>query len=92
MFVTVRNEYRQRGRACVIEEQDIVHRSGRSGGQRPTAVDTTPTVLSDEPWQLGLQPNPAIQFRTVQIQRPDAALRIATHREQRHATAEVTFA
>jgi 3-methylfumaryl-CoA hydratase len=162
LFVTVRNEYRQRGRTCVIEEQDIVYRSGRSGGQHPTAVDTAATALSDEPWHLGLQPDPALLFRfsaltanahrihydvpyaqgqegypglvvhgpllvlamlelvrrnapqhhmrsmSYRLRHPafagerllalggladgHAALRIATHREQSHATAEVTFA
>jgi 3-methylfumaryl-CoA hydratase len=67
LFVTVRTEYRQRGRTRVVEEQDIVYRSGRSGGQHPTAVDTTATATATapagEPWQLGLRPDPALLFR-----------------------------
>lgn len=161
LFVTVRSEYRQRGRTCLVEEQDIVYRSGRSAGQHPPAVDTTVAAKSDETWQLPLRPDPTLLFRfsaltanahrihydvpyargeegypdlvvhgpllilamleLVRLNAPDrrvrslsyrlrrpafvgehllasgipaggsADLRIATHREQRHATAEVTF-
>jgi 3-methylfumaryl-CoA hydratase len=63
LFVTVRSEYRQRGRTCLVEEQDIVYRSGRSAGQHPAAVDLTATVQSDETWQLPLRPDPTLLFR-----------------------------
>ncbi|MER6152915.1 FAS1-like dehydratase domain-containing protein [Streptomyces hirsutus] len=161
LFVTIRSEYLQRGRTCVVEEQDIVYRSGRSAGRHPTALDTSAAPDSDEPWQLPLQPDPALLFRfsaltanahrihydapyaqgeegypglvvhgpllvltmlelarrnapnrlvrsvAYRLRRPafvgeqllasgtpsegGTTLRIATHREQRHATAEVTF-
>ncbi|MFF1691929.1 MULTISPECIES: hypothetical protein [unclassified Streptomyces] len=162
LFVTVRSEYVQQGRTCLVEEQDIVYRSGRSAGQHPTDLDTSATPHSDETWQLPLQPDPRLLFRfsaltanahrihydapyaqgeegypglvvhgpllvlsmleLVRRNAPDrpvrslsyrlrspafagehllaagapadrnATLQIATHREQRHATAEVTFA
>lgn len=162
LFVTVRSEYLQRGRTCVVEEQDIVYRSGRSAGQHPAALDTSTEPGSDEPWQLPLHPDPTLLFRfsaltanahrihydapyarseegypglvvhgpllvltmlelvrrnapdrpvrsvSYRLRRPafvgerllasgtpgdgSSALRIATHREQRHATSEVTFA
>lgn len=161
LFVTVRNEYVQQGCTCLVEEQDIVYRSGRSSGQHPTALDTSAAPHSDETWQLPLQPDPTLLFRfsaatanahrihydapyargeegypdlvvhgpllvltmlelvrrnapsrrvrsvSYRLRRPaftgerllasgtptdgNAALRIATHREPRHATAEVTF-
>ncbi|MBR7678808.1 hypothetical protein KDA82_38870, partial [Streptomyces daliensis] len=41
LFVTERREFRQRGRTCLVEEQDIVYRSGR--GPRPAhGADDTP--------------------------------------------------
>ncbi|MGI5144483.1 MULTISPECIES: FAS1-like dehydratase domain-containing protein [unclassified Streptomyces] len=161
LFVTVRSEYLQHGRTCVVEEQDIVYRSGRSAGQHPTDLDTSAAPHTDEAWQLPLQPDPTLLFRfsaltanahrihydtpytqgeegypglvvhgpllvltmlelvrrnaptrrvrsvSYRLRRPafagerllasgapvdhNAALRIATHREERHATAEVTF-
>lgn len=162
LFVTVRNEYSQHGRACLVEEQDIVYRSGRSGGPHPSELDTSATPHSDEPWRLPLQPDPTMLFRfsaltanahrihydapyaqgeegypglvvhgpllvlamlelvrlnapsrpvrslSYRLRRPvfagehliacgtptdrNAALHITTHREPRHATAEVTYA
>ncbi|MEU6575254.1 MaoC family dehydratase N-terminal domain-containing protein [Streptomyces sp. NPDC046805] len=163
LFVTVRSEYLQHGTTCVVEEQDIVYRSGRGAGQHPTDLDTATAPRSDEAWQLPLRPDPSLLFRfsavtanahrihydapyaqgeegypglvvhgpllvltmlelvrrnapdrsvrsvSYRLRRPAftgerllatgaptdrnaAALRIATHRERRHATAEVTFA
>lgn len=162
LFVTVRSAYLQHGRTCVVEEQDIVYRSGRSAGRHPGALDTSAAPDSEEPWQLPLRPDPMLLFRfsalTANAHRihydapyvqseegypglvvhgpllvltmlelarrnaPDrlvrsvsyrlrspafvgerllasgtptghgSALRVGTHREQRHATAEVTFA
>ncbi|WNF01076.1 MaoC family dehydratase N-terminal domain-containing protein [Streptomyces luomodiensis] len=162
LFVTVRSEYLQQGRTRVVEQQDIVYRSGRSAGQHPADLDTSPAPASDETWRLPLQPDPPLLFRfsaltanahrihydapyaqgeegypglvvhgpllvlamlelarrnapsrrvrsvSYRLRRPafagehllasgtpadgHATLRIATHREQRHATAEVTFA
>ncbi|MFF3872210.1 hypothetical protein [Streptomyces sp. NPDC001978] len=63
LFVTIRSEYRQHGSTCLIEEQDIVYRSGRSAAQHPSSLDTTATPSSAEPWQLPLHPDPALLFR-----------------------------
>ena len=162
LFVTVRSEYRQHGRTCLTEEQDVVYRSGRSAGRHPAHLDTVATASSTETWQLGLVPDPRLLFRfsgltanahrihydapyvqaeegypglvvhgpllalamlelvrrdaphrpvrslAYRLRRPAfaeehllacgtptgdrAELRVATHREERHATAEVTFA
>jgi len=63
LFVTERREFRQRGRTCLVEEQDIVYRSGRSAGQHPSAVDELARPHGDEPWRLPLRPGPALLFR-----------------------------
>ncbi|MEU5645322.1 hypothetical protein [Streptomyces milbemycinicus] len=163
LFITERQEFRQSGRLCVVEEQDIVYRSGRGpAGAHPTALDDQATATAEGPWRLSLQPDPTLLFRfsaltanahrihydapycrdtegypglvvhgpllallmlelvrrnaperrvrtlSYRLRRPvfageriladgaaadgRAGLRIATHREARHATAEVTFA
>ncbi|WP_439943934.1 hypothetical protein [Streptomyces sp. BBFR115] len=162
LFVTVRSEYAQEGRTCLVEEQDIVYRSGRGAARHPAELDTVSAPQSEEPWQLPLRTDPRLLFRfsaltanahrihydapyargeegypglvvhgpllvltllelvrrnaadrpvrsvSYRLRRPafagerllasgvptdrDAALRIASHHEQRHATAEVTFA
>ncbi|MFI8880770.1 hypothetical protein [Streptomyces sp. NPDC055243] len=162
LFVTERREFRQHGRACLVEEQDIVYRSGRTAGQHPVVLDTSALPDADAPWQLPLRPDPTLLFRfsaltanahrihydapycrgeegypglvvhgpllallmlelarrnaparrvatlSYRLRRPvfagehlaacgtpsddRAELRIATHREARHATAEVTYA
>ncbi|MGW8375092.1 hypothetical protein [Streptomyces sp. ODS28] len=64
LFVTVRREFSQRGRTCVVEEQDNVYRSGRSGarhGDLTPEADAVPR--SDAPWQLPLRPDPTLLFR-----------------------------
>lgn len=63
VFVTQHNEFRQHGRTCLIEEQDMVYRSGLSAGNHPTAVDTSAAPQPDGPWQLAAQPDPALLFR-----------------------------
>jgi 3-methylfumaryl-CoA hydratase len=63
LFVTERREFRQRGRACVVEEQDIVYRSGRNAAQHPVTLDESAVPLTDEPWRLPLHPDPALLFR-----------------------------
>ncbi|MEV4734906.1 MaoC family dehydratase N-terminal domain-containing protein [Saccharopolyspora sp. NPDC049426] len=63
VFVTQRNEFRQHGRTCLVEEQDIVYRSGKSAGDHPAVVDTSATPQSDGDWQLTAQPDPASLFR-----------------------------
>jgi 3-methylfumaryl-CoA hydratase len=35
LFVTERQEFRQNGRTCLVEEQDIVYRSGDSSAPHP---------------------------------------------------------
>lgn len=159
MFVTVPHEISQASRLCVVEEQDIVYRSGedkRRGEMLPLSADETPE--SDAEWQLALRPDSRLLFRvsaltgnahrihydepyvrgvegypglvvhgpllvllmlelvrdkqirslSYRLRRPvfagehlralggaengGASLRIATAREERHATAEVSFA
>lgn len=64
LFVTERQEFRQGGLLCMVEEQDIVYRSGRAGGgKHPAEVDEGPAPVSDAPWQLGLRPDPVLLFR-----------------------------
>jgi 3-methylfumaryl-CoA hydratase len=63
LFVTERHELRQRGRACLVEEQDLVYRSGRSAALHPTEVDTTAEPEHGAPWHLAAQPGPPLLFR-----------------------------
>jgi itaconyl-CoA hydratase/mesaconyl-C4 CoA hydratase len=63
LFVTERREFRQHGRICLVEEQDIVYRSGRSAGQHPDAVNESAVPRPAAPWQLPLRPDPALLFR-----------------------------
>jgi 3-methylfumaryl-CoA hydratase len=63
VFVTQRNEFRQRSHTCLVEEQDIVYRSGPSSAQHPDTLDTSAAAQLDEPWQLALQPDPTLLFR-----------------------------
>ncbi|MYV97775.1 hypothetical protein GT354_05690 [Streptomyces sp. SID3343] len=161
LFVTVRSEFLQQGQTCVVEDQDIVYRSGRSAGGHPAELDTAAAARSGQEWQFPLDVDPTMLFRfsaltanahrihydmpyvtdregypglvvhgpllvlamlelvrrnsptrpvrslSYRLRRPvfagerllasgaptdqGAALRIATHREERHATAEVTF-
>lgn len=162
LFVTERREFRQQGRLCLVEEQDIVYRSGRGTGQHPRELDESAFPEPSTPWHLPLRPDPALLFRfsaltanahrihydapycrdeegypgvvvhgpllallmlelprrhaparqvsslSYRLRAPlfagehlivcgtpcegRAELRVATHREPRHATAEVTFA
>jgi 3-methylfumaryl-CoA hydratase len=63
LFVTVRNEYRQGGTVRLVEEQDIVYRSGRSTGAHPATVGTESVPESDDVWRLPLRPDPVLLFR-----------------------------
>lgn len=161
LFVTERQEFRQDGRLCLVEEQDIVYRSGAGAPPRhPDTLDDTaePEAEPEGPWRLRLQPTETLLFRfsaltanahrihydtpycrevegypglvvhgpllallMLELVRANAperqvrslsyrlhkpaflgepilaeggpgALRVATHREARHASAEVTFA
>lgn len=163
LFVTERQEFWQHGRICLVEEQDIVYRSGEGSAPRHPATLDDPAVPEPEgPWRLRLRPEETLLFRfsaltanahrihydapycrdvegypglvvhgpllallmlelvrtnaperqvrslSYRLHRPafagehlladgapagaHAGLRVATHREARHATAEVTFA
>lgn len=63
LFVTERREFRQQGRTCVVEDQDIVYRSGRNAAQHPTTLDESAAPQSNEPWRLPLKPDPTLLFR-----------------------------
>ncbi|MGW0087149.1 hypothetical protein [Streptomyces sp. NPDC003393] len=64
LFVTERQELRQNGRTCVIEEQDIVYRSGGSPAPgHPAALDDTVAPEPEGPWHLRLQPDETLLFR-----------------------------
>ncbi|GAA3208373.1 FAS1-like dehydratase domain-containing protein [Actinocorallia longicatena] len=63
LFVTVRSTYLQRGRTCLVEEQDIVYRSGRGAAAHPPELDTTAVPDADEPWLLPLRADPVLLFR-----------------------------
>ncbi|MEU5046890.1 hypothetical protein [Streptomyces griseorubiginosus] len=64
LFVTQRNEFRQGGRTCLVEEQDIVYRSGRGPARSaPTALGPSARPRAGDEWQLSLQPDPTLLFR-----------------------------
>jgi 3-methylfumaryl-CoA hydratase len=64
MFVTVRHEISQDSRLCVVEEQDIVYRSGEDERRRGLLSSSTgETPQSGEPWQLALRPDSRLLFR-----------------------------
>ncbi|MET9908667.1 hypothetical protein ABZZ74_17935 [Streptomyces sp. NPDC006476] len=63
LFVTERQEFRQRGRLCLVEEQDIVYRSGRGATAHPATLDEQAVPEAEGPWQLRLHPGPSFLFR-----------------------------
>ncbi|MET9105414.1 hypothetical protein [Streptomyces zhihengii] len=64
LFVTERQEFHQAGRLRMVEEQDIVYRSGRTAaGGPPPSVDPRTAPATDAPWQLGLRPDAVLLFR-----------------------------
>ncbi|MFC5902107.1 hypothetical protein [Streptomyces zhihengii] len=63
LFVTERREFRQGGRLRLVEEQDVVYRSGRGAGQHPRVLDDSAYPDFDEPWHHSLRPDPALLFR-----------------------------
>ncbi|WP_436775079.1 hypothetical protein [Yinghuangia sp. YIM S09857] len=73
LFVTERREFRQLGRVRLVEEQDIVYRSGDSAARHPHEVDDAAVPEADDPWQLPLRPTSALLFRM-------SALTANTHR------------
>ncbi|WP_446046230.1 hypothetical protein [Streptomyces olivaceus] len=63
LFVTERREFRQGGRTRLVEEQDIVYRSGRGTAQRDGELGDPAPPRTDSLWQLPLCPDPALLFR-----------------------------
>jgi hydroxyacyl-ACP dehydratase HTD2-like protein with hotdog domain len=64
MFVTVRHEISQGSRLCVVDEQDIVYRSGEDEGRRGMlSLSTDEAPASDAAWQLALRPDSRLLFR-----------------------------
>jgi 3-methylfumaryl-CoA hydratase len=71
LFATQHHELRQRGRTCLVEEQDVVYRSGP--GPRPVPTDTVTDdgradlppaePQPDSPWHFRLHPDPTLLFR-----------------------------
>ncbi|GAA2470330.1 hypothetical protein [Streptomyces longisporus] len=64
LFVTERQEFRQHGRICLVEEQDIVYRSGAGAAPRHPAVpDDSAVPEAEGPWRLRLRPDETLLFR-----------------------------
>ncbi|MGW2237761.1 hypothetical protein [Streptomyces sp. NPDC001759] len=68
LFVTERSEYRQDGRLCLTEEQDLVYRSGGGSGSR-ASVPSAPTLDTEarphdgtSRWQREWHTDPALLF------------------------------
>jgi 3-methylfumaryl-CoA hydratase len=62
LFVTVRHEYRQDGALRLVEEQDLVYRSGQ--GVSPSFSRTVePLGEPSAPWAAHPHPHPALLFR-----------------------------
>lgn len=74
LFVTTRHEFRQSGTVCLVEEQDIVYRSGLPSGHTsapPRGTSALPEAGA--PWSLRVQPDEQLLFRF-------SALTANTHR------------
>jgi len=64
LFVTERQEFRQHGRLCMMEEQDIVYRSGNGNAPRdPATLDISAVPEAEGQWQLRLRPTETLLFR-----------------------------
>jgi hydroxyacyl-ACP dehydratase HTD2-like protein with hotdog domain len=64
VFVTVRHEISQYSRLCLVEEQDVVYRSGEDERRKAIfSVDTAEAPASGAPWQLSLRPDSRLLFR-----------------------------
>ncbi|MFJ9743450.1 hypothetical protein [Streptomyces sp. NPDC101166] len=64
LFVTERHEFRQNARLCLVEEQDIVYRSGAGNTARhPAAPDASAEPDPEGQWQLRLHPTETLLFR-----------------------------
>jgi hydroxyacyl-ACP dehydratase HTD2-like protein with hotdog domain len=76
LFITERHEFRQAGHVHMVEEQDIVYRSGHSNNNpHPPTINNraTPNPTPENSWHLRLQPDPTLLFRL-------SALTANTHR------------
>jgi 3-methylfumaryl-CoA hydratase len=62
LFVTVRHEYRQENSVRLVEEQDLVYRSG-GGSATPFSRVTEPLAEPFEPWTAEPHTHPALLFR-----------------------------
>lgn len=75
-FVTVRHEFSQDSKLCLVEEHDVVYRSGQDGPEAPTAGRPPRPEIEDQrvpEWQFEMRPDPALLFRF-------SALTANTHR------------
>jgi 3-methylfumaryl-CoA hydratase len=65
LFVTLRTTYRVADELRVVDEQDLVYRSGGPDGgtRRSRSGADEPTAPVGEPWQLRLHPDPVLLFR-----------------------------
>ncbi|MFH8470808.1 hypothetical protein [Streptomyces sp. NPDC017991] len=64
LVITERQEFRQHGRLCVVEEQDIVYRSGDGNAPRhPATLDFSAVPEAEGAWQLRLRPAETLLFR-----------------------------
>ncbi|ORA33984.1 MaoC/PaaZ C-terminal domain-containing protein [Mycobacterium aquaticum] len=62
LFVTVRYEYRQGGHVCMVEEQDLVYRSGEAvAAAFDSGVESL--GLPAEPWTAHPRTHPVLLFR-----------------------------
>jgi hydroxyacyl-ACP dehydratase HTD2-like protein with hotdog domain len=64
VFVTVRSEISQGGRVRVVEEHDVVYRSGEDPGRASlTSIDLTGEPASDAAWQRPFDTDSRLLFR-----------------------------
>lgn len=64
VFVTVRSEISQGGRVRVVEEQDVVYRSGEDPGRASlTSIDLGGEPVSDAGWQRRFDTDSRLLFR-----------------------------
>jgi 3-methylfumaryl-CoA hydratase len=62
LFVTVRHEVRQGGRLALVDEQDLMYRSGPANPS-PTGPARPDPVVSEAPWQEAFVGHPVTLFR-----------------------------
>jgi 3-methylfumaryl-CoA hydratase len=64
VFVTVRHEISQGADLCLVEEQDVVYRSGEDERRRAIlSLETGDAPESGAAWQLSARPDPRLLFR-----------------------------